>query len=89
MRNRTEPGLSNRFRKLIFLLVFLVVSFGAPVCAQKNQTNAPSPPKYDLNTEAKRRTPKASCTAIMNIVNTTQQSDAANGDETTITVTIQ
>jgi hypothetical protein len=43
----------HRSRKVISLLVFLAVLFGAPVCAQKNQTASASQPKYDLKTEAK------------------------------------
>ena len=53
MHHRTNSGPSRRSRKIVFLLLFLAVFFGAPARAQKNQTASASPPKYDLKTEAK------------------------------------
>jgi len=51
MRNRTEFS-SSRSRRNIFLLVLVAALFGLAARAQKSQPK-PSPPKYDLNTEAK------------------------------------
>ena len=53
MHHRTNSGPSRRSRKIVFLLLFPAVFFGAPARAQKNQTASASPPKYDLKTEAK------------------------------------
>ena len=63
-------------RKVISLLVFLAVLFGAPARAQKNQTASANQPKYDLKTEAKlkgtvedlRLPPKGSEKEITHIV---------------------
>jgi hypothetical protein len=51
MRNSIEFS-SSRSRRNIFLLVLVAAVFGLTAQAQKSQPK-PSPPKYDLNTEAK------------------------------------
>jgi hypothetical protein len=51
MRDRAEFS-SSRSRRNIFLLVLIAVLAGQAARAQKSQPK-PSPPKYDLNTEAK------------------------------------
>jgi hypothetical protein len=51
MRDRTKFS-SSRSRRNVFLLVLVAVLFGLTAQAQKSQPK-PSPPKYDLSTEAK------------------------------------
>jgi len=51
VRDRTEFGRSSRFSKIGVLPAFLTLLLVASLVAQKNPK--PSPPKYDLHTEAK------------------------------------
>lgn len=51
MRDRTEFGRSSRSRKISVLPAFLTLLLAASLVAQK--TPKPTPPKYDLQTEAK------------------------------------
>ena len=51
LRDRTEFGRSSRSRKISVLAAFLTLLLVASLVAQK--TSKPSPPKYDLHTEAK------------------------------------
>ena len=51
MRDRTEFGRSSGSRKISVLPAFLTLLLAASLVAQK--TPKPSPPKYDLHTEAK------------------------------------
>jgi hypothetical protein len=53
MRDRTEFSRSSGYRGIVLLLICFAVLLGAPARAQKTESKAPGPPKYDLQTETK------------------------------------